>query len=501
MQTVTLNNARPNRELSPLVKLRKTCTVFKQAAKLKSEYDACKTDADYSKLGQKCASVAQTLGPAYIKIGQMVSSRPDALHPHFASGLASLQDDVPPMHATDFADMISSLDTSKFSSLETEPLKSASIGQVHLGRYGDDKRKVVVKVLRKGIREHIRADSDDVKKLVWLMERIGIDTRTTGVLEEALTYLQMECDFENEAKNLREFGEFFRDVDWIKVPEVYREACNEDVIVMEYVPSHRLDRLPPKVSRKAVSAALITSYVYQTVLFDKFHADPHNGNIGFSTKGEGMLVFYDFGSVVDMPPKLRKELPAIMMAVASEDAEAVFQGMVNAEVLTPVGESLKSEVVDFIGLVINYAQTLRLSGSKDGEQVDEDSIQRTVLTLARSKPFEVTAPYMFLGKAFITIEGTLRQINGGSFSYAEMFGPVVDEIVNEQKLGLVSKVSEIAMDIASVPASTRYMRASLRKTGAKVKQLETNMENTKVVVGSMLLVECLLEIVQIVNCM
>lgn len=82
-----------------------------------------------------------------------------------------------------------------------------------------------------------------------------------------------------------------------------------------------------------------------------------------------------------------------------------------------------------------------------------------------------------------------------------MFGPVVDEIVNEQKLGLVGKASEIAMDIASVPASTRYMRAGLRETGAKVKQLETNMQNTKLVVGSMLLVECFLEIVQIVNCM
>jgi len=157
------------------------------------------------------------------------------------------------------------INSDMFSSFDYEPFKSASIGQVHKAVLTDG-REVVVKLKRPDIYNIMKQDTDDVRDIVNLLEKIGVDTGTGSgyVLNESIEYLLAETDYEKEMENAIRFRKSFNRMKWVKVPKVYKGLSNENMIVMEYVESEKLaDISDPDVNGKKVCQALINSYVIQ----------------------------------------------------------------------------------------------------------------------------------------------------------------------------------------------------------------------------------------------
>ena len=213
---------------------------------------------DQAKLGAWTKDQLVELGPTFVKLGQIVSTRPDLYPPEFTRQLESLQDDVPPIDAEYVDNILEKIPN--FSYFDHIPFKSASIGQVHRARLIDG-RDVVVKLKRPDIYNIMKYDTDNIIDIVTFLEKIGIDTGTSSgyILNESIEYLLSETDYANEIDNAKRMRTAFKKIKWVKIPKMYDDYCTNDMIVMEMVESEKLSEISSKkVNRKKVCEALIS---------------------------------------------------------------------------------------------------------------------------------------------------------------------------------------------------------------------------------------------------
>ena len=306
---------------------------------------------DQSKLGAWTREKLIDLGPTFVKFGQIVSTRSDLYSPAFTRELECLQDNVPPIDPIYVDELVKK--THFFSEFENEPFKSASIGQVHKAKLFDG-REVVVKLRRPDIFETMKYDTDNVLDIVKFLEKIGIDTGTsTGyALNESIEYLLSETNYSNEMKNAIKMKTALKKIKWIKIPKIYEKYCTDDMLVMENVESTKLTEITDtRVNKKKICEALISSYMIQTMEKGLFHADPHPGNLGFSSKGK--LVFYDFGLVIDISDELKQGFKDIFMYIVKRDTKGIVDTLIKLQVIVPT-TSDTSDIEIFFKTTLDY---------------------------------------------------------------------------------------------------------------------------------------------------
>lgn len=404
------------------------------------------------------------LGPTFVKLGQIASTRSDIYPPAFTAELESLQDNVPPV---DFDTIASIVNMDLFSQFEKQPFKSASIGQVHRAtlKSGED---VIVKVKRPNIYETMKSDTDNIRDIVHFLERVGIDTGNSSgiVLDESIAYLLGEADYMQEIENAQRFREGMKGVKWIKVPKVYTDVSNENMIVMEYVESEKItDIQTPGVNRKKVCEALINSYIIQTMDKGFFHGDPHPGNIGFSKKGK--LVFYDFGLLIGLSEELREGFKKLFIHIINKDTKSIVEVLVALRVIIPTTSDL-SDIEVFFESILGYLETL------DGSSIMKDELS---LQLATEKPFVVPSSFVYLAKAFSIIEGICIQLDP-EFNYFTYLEPMIkDQFVESINIRdimvstseIPSRVRSISKAVLDLEKSKAAMRRSIKKTRREVR--------------------------------
>lgn len=187
------------------------------------------------------------LGPTFVKLGQVISTRTDVLPVEYTDILKTLQDDVPGFSTQRAKDIIffelgKDCD-SVFQNFSVEPLAAASLGQVHTAMYKG--KKVAIKVQRAGLKELFDVDLKNLKKLAELLDRFdpktdGADRDWVSIYEESERLLYLEIDYLNEASNCERFARDFADVDWVRVPDVFREVSTPRVLTMEFIESFKL---------------------------------------------------------------------------------------------------------------------------------------------------------------------------------------------------------------------------------------------------------------------
>ena len=422
-----------------------------------------------SELGSWTRDQLIELGPTFVKLGQIVSTRADLYPVEFTRELESLQDNVPPIEMERVKDVVNTNDV--FSEFEYEPFKSASIGQVHMARILDG-RDVVVKIKRPGIYDIMKRDTDNIVDVVNFLERIGIDTGATSglVLEESIEYLLSESDYNKEMYNAKRMRKAFKGVKWVKIPKVYDEFCTKDMIVMEYVGSNKLTEIPDdKVNTKKVCEALITSYVIQTMDKGLFHADPHPGNLGFSDKGK--LVFYDFGLVIDISDELKMGFQDLFKCIINRDTKGMVDTLIRLNVIVPT-TSDTSDIEIFFKTALNYLETLDASTFKN--DILEDEI---ILSLAEKKPFTIPTSFVYLAKAFSTVEGTCIKLDE-NFNYYEYLEPMIREQFVDSfdiqdmfstSFEMPSRIRNISKAVLGLEESRASIKRSLEKTRREVR--------------------------------
>ena len=417
-----------------------------------------------SELGRWTRDELLELGPTFVKLGQIASTRVDLYPPEFTKELESLQDNVPPV---EFDNVVNK---DIFREFDPVPFKSASIGQVHMAVLHNG-QKVIVKVKRPGILDIMKEDTDNIRTIVHFLERVGIDTGNSSgyVLDESIQYLLGEADYLQEIDNAIKFKKSMKGVDWIKVPRVYKKYSNDDMIVMEYVPSTKLTEITdPKVNKKKICEALINSYVIQTMDNGLFHADPHPGNLGFSSRGK--LVFYDFGLLVKLSEELRDGFKSLFGFIITRDTAGIVDVLIKLGVIVPTTSDV-SDIELFFETILGYLETL------DGSGIMNDDL---AVQLAAEKPFVVPTSFVYLAKSFTIIEGICIQLDP-DFNYFTYLEPMIQQQfiesidVNEMLMKtteIPSKIGKISTTVLGLEKSRASMKRSMVKTQREIRVVQ-----------------------------
>jgi ubiquinone biosynthesis protein len=352
------------------------------------------------------------LGPTFIKLGQILSSRPDILPPDFIAELSHLQDRAAPMPVTTVFQLIEKglgrPAQEVFAFIDPEPMASASIAQVHRARLADGE-DVVVKVQRPGIEEQIRSDTDLLfylaRFLEGVVEETGIYT-PTGIVTEFRNAMLLELDFENEAHNIEEFARNHEGRPYVVIPKLYRDLSSRTVITLQELKGVKLKTVleagaSAGIDRKQLARNVLEASFQQLFRDGLFHGDPHPGNIIVMEGNRiGLL---DFGLVGRMTRQMQESIIVLVLAISLRDPDTV------ARLLYKVGvpdqrinlHQFRHEIHDILD---------RYMGLKLAE-VDSGVLMSELVDLAMKYRIKIPKEYAVLSKASATTEGIVRQLD------------------------------------------------------------------------------------------
>jgi ubiquinone biosynthesis protein len=347
------------------------------------------------------------LGPTFIKLGQVLSTRPDLLPAEYIQELSTLQDAVPPepmAHVVreveqSFGKPIAEL----FETIEEKPLASASIAQVHRARtlQGEE---VVVKVQRPGIETRIRADLDLLYYTARLLEAVVEETGVytpVGIIEQFDAAIHEELDFLNEAGNLREFVRTSQGRDYLVVPHVVEGLCSKTVLTMQFLKGEKIRSIDlAQHDRKLLAERLVEGAFRQLFEDGVFHGDPHPGNI-LVMEGDRLGVL-DFGVVGKISKQMQETLVMLVLAVALKDADTVARLVYR--VATPDKRTnLSAFKRDIQGVFDAYMVKKTTLG-----EIEVKTVVPELLNLAVRYHVRIPKEYALLSRAVVLIEGLIR---------------------------------------------------------------------------------------------
>jgi ubiquinone biosynthesis protein len=268
----------------------------------------------------------EELGTTYIKLGQLLSSRPDLLPDQYIEELSHLVDEIAPVPFVDIqAVVLAELGDDVFERIDPEPLATASIAQTHRALLKSG-RDVVVKVRRPGIVEHVKLDLSVIRSTAGLLaghSETAQLLQLEALADELEVHLRAELDFVEEAHNTELIARLVEDYDRIFVPKVIRPHVTERILVLEYVDGVKVASghpLAPDIAHE-LARQFFSAYVHQVVVEGVYHADPHAGNILLTP--DGRLALLDFGLLGRLDDDTRRGLSLLLLAIAQNRADDV----------------------------------------------------------------------------------------------------------------------------------------------------------------------------------
>ncbi|BDG06570.1 ABC1 kinase family protein [Anaeromyxobacter oryzae] len=348
------------------------------------------------------------LGPTFIKLGQLLSSRPDVLPAHWIEELEALQDDCPPVPISEVRREIErGLGRSVeavFAELDPVPLASASIAQVHraVTHAGE---AVVVKVQRPRIREQVESDLALLYDLARLLEAVVEETGVytpTGVIEEFDRTVHEELDFTNEARNAQAMAAKSTGREFLVVPRVHAGLSSSTILTLDYVEGVKVSDVTAEAGfdLEQVARNIIEAAFRQLFEDGLFHGDPHPGNI--LVLPGNRIALLDFGLVGRLTRAQQEALVTLIVAVALRDPESVARilnriGVPDSH--TPIAEFRE----DIRGILDRYLG-LKL------DEIRTATLLRDLLDLAVRHRIRIPKEYAVLAKASIAVEGIIRRL-------------------------------------------------------------------------------------------
>ncbi len=278
---------------------------------------------------EELADDLEAMGPTFVKLGQILSSRPDILPAPYVKALSRLQDSVKPFSFAEVETIVQTelgVRLSKgFAEFDAEPLAAASLGQVHRALLRDG-REVVVKVQRPGIRERIAEDFAVIEEIVAFLKthtKVVRRYQLDKILEEFQRTLLHELDYQREAANLRTLAENLKEFPRVRVPLPVADYTTRSVLTMEYVSGQKITKLSPlartEIDGAGIADELFKAYLKQVLVDGVFHADPHPGNVYLTEEFEVALL--DLGMVGHVAAGMQEKLIRLLLAVAEGRSE------------------------------------------------------------------------------------------------------------------------------------------------------------------------------------
>jgi len=350
----------------------------------------------------------EDLGPTFVKLGQILSTRPDLLPSTYINELKTLQNNVAPVPFDDIAKVLEESLHQQideiFQSVEETPLASASIAQVHRATLKDG-RAIILKVQRPGIEKTIRSDLHLLYLVARLLEATieeGGIYRPVEIIQEFEQAIFQELDFINEARNTQEFGRNFKDEGNFSFAEIFPEISSRTVLCMEFLEGKEASDLPDDPHIREKAARSILDGYFQMVYQDGFfHGDPHPGNILVTAEGKVSLL--DCGLVGRIPRGMQEQLVQLSLAIATRDADSLAR--VIYRLGNPVGRISLTEFRDEIQDLLSRYLGGQIKELNAGNLVTE------MLDLALRHRIRLQPNFALLAKTAVTTEGVIRELN------------------------------------------------------------------------------------------
>lgn len=401
--------------------------ILPKKAELKEE----KNQADRKTLGIRIRRILEELGPTFIKLGQVMSTRPDLFPEDVIRELEKLQSHVPKFAFHQVKAIIEEeLDQPLeqiFQYFDEVPLAAASIGQVHRATLatGED---VAVKVQRPEISKKIDIDFEILMEMAQLAEmRLDWAKRyqLKEIVEELKETLKMELDYTIEAHHMtRIYAQFKKDPD-IHIPLAFHYYTTTRVLVMEYVQGEKLqeviDQSDQAPLKKRLAEQIVNATFKQVLIEGFFHADPHPGNIMYHA--DGRLILLDFGMVGQLSPEMKQSFSELVIAMTKEDTHQMVDVLLDMG-MAPEDINKKALTSDVDRLMLKYYR----QSLKDIRLADAI---RELFQIAYKHRIELSSDFTLLGKTLLTLEGTIEQLDP-ELSLVEMAKPFGERLLREK---------------------------------------------------------------------
>jgi ubiquinone biosynthesis protein len=378
---------------------------------------------------QRIRRVLEELGPSFIKLGQLMSTRADIFPPEYIAEFKKLQDQVPPIP---FAEIKAVVErelkrpiSDIFVSIEEEALAAASVAQVHRAELAED-RRVVVKVIRPGIDKKIR---EDIRLMYYFAEKIeksfeiGKIIGFVDLVKEFERSIFRELDMYIEAGNIERFAQNFRDSEELYIPKVFWDYTARSVLVMEHIDGIKMDRVDEIIANnidpKEIAMIGLRSFSRQLMEFGLFHADPHPGNTVVMYDGRVSLL--DFGIIGYLDKETMMQLANVLLGYAEHDYNMIMEALEDAGLISEATVNLKNFRNDLKDISEPfYGRTLKTISVRD--------VYEQVMRLLVKYRISLPRDLMLLMKTFIQTEA-LGKILGSDASLLEVTRPYARKLL------------------------------------------------------------------------
>lgn len=448
-------------------------------SKNKSTYDQ-----HMSSLGIWTTNRLLDLGPTFVKIGQLASTRSDVFCSAFASELSSLQDSCPSIEHFDAKVFIENeLDVSlddEFIQFDETPFKAASIGQCHLGTLKNG-NKVVVKIQRPGIQELIAEDLLSIKEVLLSLSNLKLMNEYDNALfNESEKYLLDEIDYKKEAENALKIRNNLMDDPSIIVPRVSRRLSSNKVLTMEYIEGRKITELKHMSSRKKAIQLLNDCFLKQFLKDGIIHGDPHPGNLAYS---KGKLILYDFGILIDISKIMQDSFDKVMMSVFQQDAKQLTDILLESDLIIPTGN--KADIVYFFDAIFTSISTTNFSNTN---QKFDFNFKKSIRVLQEygfddsNRPFTFKNDVIYLGKCISLLDGLFRDLDP-DYDPIALVKPFVDEKVSNADIDFdLSNILQIPSKVQNINSAMLSVEKSTFSMKAKTKSISTELKTTQILV-------------------
>jgi ubiquinone biosynthesis protein len=404
----------------------------------------------------------EELGPTFVKLGQLLSTRPDLLPEAFLEEMTKLQDNVQPLPFERVRDVIErELKRpigDAYATFDEKPLAAASIGQVHTATLISGER-VVIKVQRPEIEKIIETDVSLLAFLAALLEKYVPETRIIGpkvVVDEFFRTLNFELDYLIESNNMVRIAENLASIPEIVVPRVYKHLSTRKILTLEMLEGIRVNNLAALdaagIDRKQVVAIGARAF-FKTVMIDGlFHGDLHGGNLLILSGNR--LGILDFGIVGRLSERSRDQLASMVMALLTEDFETLCYQYAE---LSTAGPS-----IDFDGFQREVRNTLAPYLGLALEDLNAGRVLIEATKIATKYNIKVPGDWMLVFKAILTIEGMGRTLDPTFDLLAAGRGMVGDLVKNQYSMQRLSRdflwvAKDLATLFQTLPRQIRWM--------------------------------------------
>jgi ubiquinone biosynthesis protein len=415
------------------------------------------------------------LGPTFVKLGQLLSTRPDLLSPDYIQALETLQSDVPALAWSEIEQILQgelSLPIDQvFTELNTTAIAAGSLAQVHKAKLITGET-VAIKIQRPNIKSTIERDLSVLESIASFLggdNRLGQAYDLPGLVEEFRSSLTGELDFRREARNTDQLRDNLTasklwEPGQVVVPIVYHDLTTEKILVLEWIEGVKLNQTDLSPARKRNVAALAVRSIMQQMFLDRiFHADPHPGNFLYIGDDEtDRIALLDCGMVAILDPRTQRIITDLLVGIVFEQPRQV------AQAVRELGFTRLD--VDIRAIESEFDRLLRRFYTRPLEEINLAELLNAALKIPRENKIQMPGAVGLFAKAIANVEGIARQLDP-SFAFVEVARPVVTQALQQRVTG-----DQVLPEVAR---SALYLSQLLLDLPQRVEVLSDRLERSE----------------------